>query len=220
MNHHLLRLLYEALTRIRLNPSLAAADVPDGWLVEHVEGEHRLPPGRALDLGCGAGRNSLYLARHGWDVTGIDFLGRAIEMARDKARFQAVGDAAKARFLQGDVTRLAELNLGEGYNLIVDSGCYYGLPAGRRDAFATGVTRVAAPGALLLMAGFTKIPGTGIGISEDDLRRFPGWEPRTSAVVPMEETMRHTRIPLPLKLAWRSGRLSIRRFELSRMADS
>lgn len=216
MNRHVLRVLYEVLSRIGLNPSLAAADVPDGWLVEHVEGEHPLPPGRALDLGCGAGRNTLYLARHGWDVIGIDMLGRAIEKAREKARSKGIGDAATARFVQGDATRLAELGLGDGYTLIVDSGCYYGLAANQRDAFATGVTRVAAPGALLLMAGFTKIPGIAIGISEDDLRRFPGWEMRTSAVIPMEEIMRHTPIPLLLKAAMRSGRLRIRRFELSR----
>jgi SAM-dependent methyltransferase len=214
MYSRVMRLLYEVLSRTGLNPSLAAADVPDGWLVEHVEGEHRLPPGRALDLGCGAGRNSLYLARHGWQVTGIDMLGPAI----DKARCKAVGDAATARFLRGDVTRLPELDLGEGYTLIIDSGCYYGLSSHQRDDFANGVTGVAASGALLLMAGFTRIPLTGIGISEDDLRRFPHWEVRATAVVPVTEISRHTHIPLPLKLAMRSGRLQIRRFELVRAA--
>ena len=215
MNRRILRLLYEALTLIGLNPALHAADLPDGWLVEHVEGEHRIPPGRALDLGCGAGRNTLYLARHGWDVTGIDMIGRAVEVARARA----VGDASKARFLQGDVTRLADLDLGSGYGLIVDSGCYYGLPEDQRDAFAAGVTEVAAAGALLLMAGFTSIPGFVPGISEEDLRRrFPGWELRASAEVPADEIMRHTRIPPPLKLAIRSGRLHILRFELIRAA--
>jgi len=53
----------------------------------------------------------------------------------------------------------------------VDSGGYYGLPENRRDAYAQGITRVAAPAAVLLMAGFTKIPGLIPGISEDDLRR-------------------------------------------------
>lgn len=220
MDRRVVRLLYEVLSRIGLNPSFAAADVPDTWLVQHVEGEHRLPPGRALDLGCGVGRNTLYLARRGWDAVGIDMLGRAVEKAREKARAEAVGRDAKARFLQGDVTRLGELNLGDGYTLIVDSGCFYGLSATQRDAYAAGVTRVAAPGALLLMAGFTTIPGTGIGISEDDLRRFPEWELRTGAQVPMAEISRHTRIPPPLKAAMRSGRLRIRRFELVRVPSN
>ena len=143
MNPRALRILYEVLSRIGLNPTLGVPDVPDGWVVEHIEGEHRLPPGRALDLGCGGGRNSLYLARHGWDVTGIDMLGPAVKKARSKA----VGDATKARFLQGDVTKLAELDIGDGYQLIIDSGCYYGLSANQRDGFAAGVTHVAAPGA-------------------------------------------------------------------------
>jgi SAM-dependent methyltransferase len=212
MHPRALRALYEVLSRIGLNPSLAAADVPDGWLVEHVEDEHRLTTGRALDLGCGAGRNSIYLARQGWEVTGIDMLGLAI----DKARSKAVGDA-KARFLQGDVTRLADLDIGDGYSLINDSGCYYGISNDQRDAYATGVTQVAAPGALLLMAGFSKIPGIIPGISEQDLRRrFPAWQLDISAVVPAEEIMRHTRVPLPLRVGLRSGRLNIRRFELSR----
>jgi SAM-dependent methyltransferase len=213
MNGRVVRLVYEVVTRLGFNPALKAADVPDGWLVDLIEGEDRLPPGRALDLGCGAGRNSTYLSRHGWDVIGIDMIAQAVQAARSKT----AGAGAKARFIQGDVSRLAELDLGDGYDLIVDSGCYYGLPENQRDAYAHGVTRVAAPAAVLLMAGFTKIPGLIPGISEDDLRRrFGGWEIRSSAIVPAEEIMRHTRIPPPLRIGMRSGRLKIRRFELSR----
>jgi SAM-dependent methyltransferase len=95
------RVVYEVLSRLELNPALTAADVPDERLVELAEGIHELPPGRALDLGCGAGRNNLYLARHGWNVIGIDMLGRAV----DAARSRAVCAAAPAQFLQGDVTR-------------------------------------------------------------------------------------------------------------------
>jgi SAM-dependent methyltransferase len=217
MNPRALRVLYEALSRIGLNPSLKAADVPDTWLVQFVEGPHRLEPGRVLDLGCGAGRNTRYFARHGWDAVGIDMVGRAI----DKARSQADDTGAKARFLQGDVTRLADLDIGDGFSLIVDSGCYYGLSSDQRDSYAAGVTRVAAPKALLVMAGFTKIPGIVDGISADDLRdHFGGWELRTSAQVPIDDLMRHTRIPLPLKAALRTGRLGIHRFELSKTAGS
>jgi SAM-dependent methyltransferase len=215
MNPRALRVLYETLSRIGLNPSLQAADVPDTWIVPFVEGPQRLEPGRALDLGCGAGRNSRYLVRHGWDAIGIDMLGSAI----DKARFRAVGTAAKARFLQGDVTRLADLDIGDGFSLIVDSGCYYGLSDDQRDNYAAGVTHVAAPRALLLMAGFTKIPGIIPGISEEDLRRrFSGWDLQTSATVPADDLARHTRIPFPLKAGLRTGRLVIRRFELTKTA--
>jgi SAM-dependent methyltransferase len=213
MNPRVLRFLYEALSRIGLNPSLNAADVPDTWLVQYVEGPDGLEPGRVLDLGCGAGRNTRYFASHGWDAVGIDMLGRAI----DKARSQAVGAAAKARFLQGDVTRLGELDIGDGFGLIIDSGCYYGLSGDQRDGYVAGVTRVAAPGAVLVMAGFTRIHGIIAGISEDDLRnRFGDWDLRTGAPVPIGDLMRHTRIPFPLKAALRTGRLHVQRFELTR----
>ncbi|MGH3968386.1 MAG: class I SAM-dependent methyltransferase, partial [Mycobacterium sp.] len=187
-----------------------ARDVPDTRLIELVEGPDRLAPGRALDLGCGAGRNTLYLARSGWEAIGIDMIVRAI----DKSRSRAVGAAASARFVLGDVSRLGDVDIGAGYRLINDSGCYYGLTDEQRDGFAAGVTRVAAPDVLLLMAGFTKIPGRP-GINEDDLRRrFTGWQIRTTALVPVEEIMRHTSIPLPMRAWMKRGRLQIRRFEL------
>jgi SAM-dependent methyltransferase len=213
MSTFVARVLYEVLSRTGLNPALKAADVPDARLVEVVEGPQRLKPGRALDLGCGMGRNSLYLARHGWEALGVDMIDRAI----DKARSKAVGAAAHARFLQGDVTRLADLDISDSYDLIIDSGCYKSLSDKQRDSYATGVTRVAAPGALLLIAGCTKLPGTGAGVSELDLRRrFIGWQLHTNALVPIEEIQRHTRIPFPLKAMLNSGRVQIRRFELSR----
>jgi SAM-dependent methyltransferase len=45
-----------------------------------------LPPGRALDLACGAGRNSLYLAACGYEVDAVDIAPFALEQARAKAR--------------------------------------------------------------------------------------------------------------------------------------
>ncbi|MBI2830315.1 MAG: class I SAM-dependent methyltransferase, partial [Chloroflexi bacterium] len=53
-------------------------------LVSLVEGG-RIKPCRAIDLGCGTGANAIYLAQHGFDVTGIDFSEAAIEKARARA---------------------------------------------------------------------------------------------------------------------------------------
>jgi SAM-dependent methyltransferase len=44
-----------------------------------------LPPGRALDLGAGEGRNAVWLAAQGWQVTAVDFSRVAIEWGRESA---------------------------------------------------------------------------------------------------------------------------------------
>jgi SAM-dependent methyltransferase len=151
--------------------------VPAPELVEVVEGPPAARPGRALDLGCGSGTNVVYLSQRGWDVTGVDLVAGAIELARGRAAAAAV----EPRLVRGDVTRLAELDLGRGFDLLFDLGCYHGIAAGRRDAYAAGATRLARPGALLLLYGFA--PGAWgrgpfrIGVTGSELRRrFPGWE--------------------------------------------
>ncbi|MBD3147741.1 class I SAM-dependent methyltransferase [Microbispora bryophytorum] len=139
------------------------------------EGDGALPPGRALELGCGTGTNAIYLARHGWEVVAVDLVGRAIEQAREKA--DAAGVAV--RLLHGDATRLDELDASGPYDLFFDLSCFCGIPPHRRDAYAAGLTGRAAPGARLLMFGY----GPGVlddkfsGVTADELRaRFAGWE--------------------------------------------
>ena len=63
------------------------SSVPDENLVELVTG---LTPGRAIDLGCGTGRNSLRLARIGWEVTGVDASSVGLEMAAERAAIEGV----------------------------------------------------------------------------------------------------------------------------------
>jgi SAM-dependent methyltransferase len=56
---------------------------------QFVEKELRpLPASRALDLGCGEGRNALWLAERGWDVTAVDFSAVAIEKGRNIERMR------------------------------------------------------------------------------------------------------------------------------------
>jgi len=55
---------------------------PNALLVSTVEGRK---PGRALDIGMGQGRNSVFLALKGWDVTGFDVSDKGLEVARKSA---------------------------------------------------------------------------------------------------------------------------------------
>jgi SAM-dependent methyltransferase len=143
-------------------------------LAEIIAGRDALPPTRALDLGSGVGTKSIFIATHGWRVTGVEAVPRAVAEARRRAAKAGV----KVDFRRGDVTRLPELNLEPGYSLIFDFGCYHGLNSGQRDAYVRGVETVAAPGARLLLMGFGKAsPPVTTPVTESDLTsRFgAGW---------------------------------------------
>jgi SAM-dependent methyltransferase len=166
-------LVYELMYLVGFKPW--DSGVPPPELTAVVEGPGALTPGRALDLGCGTGTNAIYLASRGWEVTAIDAVGRPLRAARRKAEAAGV----TPRFVHGDVTRLPELGVGGGHGLVLDLGCFHGVPAGRRDAYAAGVTPAAAPGATFLLFGFA--PGAmrigPLGVTADELRRrLPGWE--------------------------------------------
>ncbi|MGZ3679446.1 MAG: class I SAM-dependent methyltransferase [Ktedonobacterales bacterium] len=144
-------------------------------LVDAVEGNTALPPGHALDLGCGTGTNALYLARHGWHATGIDFAAPAIARAQDKLR--AAGDLiGSAHFLRGDVTRLDALPLDGPYTLLLDLGCFHNLEPADRTRYASGITHHAAPGALYLLYAFgPRIrKKRRVGATPDEVRTYFG----------------------------------------------
>ncbi len=147
-------------------------------LISVVEGPGRLTPGRGLDLGCGTGTNCLYMAQHGWEATGVDFVPRAIAQARRKAA--AAG--ASARFVVGDVTRLTDLGVGVGYELLLDLGCFHSIPDARRDAYIAGATEIAKQGATMLLFAMVRrgdprrIGPRGVARGEVAQRFASGWE--------------------------------------------
>jgi SAM-dependent methyltransferase len=150
--------------------------LPTADLVELVEAASA--PGRALDLGCGTGTDSIYLAQHGWDVTGVDMVPRALAIARRKAEAAGVSP----RLVEGDVTRLRDFGVGDGYALLLDFGCFHTLPPDRRDAYVESVSEVAAPGAMFLLYGFRRPPRLApmqAGLTAEEVNeRFSsrGWE--------------------------------------------
>jgi SAM-dependent methyltransferase len=165
-------LLYRVAYLVGFKPWDSGVTPPE--LVAVVEGEKALPPGRALDLGCGTGTNTIYLAHHGWDVTALDFTPRALAAARRKVAVVGV----RPRILEGDVTRLETLGIGDGYTLLFDLGCYHSIPDAGRDGYARGVTAAAAPGATLLMFGFAphQMRFGPAGFTRAELEdRFPEW---------------------------------------------
>jgi SAM-dependent methyltransferase len=112
---------------------------PDENLVSYVD-QGLIAPGRALDVGCGPGRNALYLASVGFQVDAVDLSAAAIDWARDRAR--EVG--AEVRFQCGDAFTAADL--AGPYDLVYDSGCFHHLAPHRRISYLALLDRALAPG--------------------------------------------------------------------------
>lgn len=151
------------------------------------------PFGRALDIGCGTGDHAVNLARRGWDVTGVDFVPRALLAARAKATEAGVN----VRFLHADVTAMAE-QTGGGYRFLLDVGCFHGLKPVRRPIYAQEVNAVSAPGATMLMLAFQpgRRPPVPLprGASREEIETtFMGW------TVVTDDAADTTGMPSPLK---------------------
>ncbi len=115
---------------------------PSGFLVAEVAG---LPPGRALDLACGAGRNAVWLARRGWRVTAVDFSDVALRAARELAATAGVA----VEWLEEDVARWAPPR--HAFDLVCV--LYLQLPAAERRVALAGAAAAVRPGGTLLVIG-------------------------------------------------------------------
>ena len=130
----------------------------------------RHPPGRALDLGCGTGTNVITLARHAWQVTGVDFARGAILKARSKARQAGVSVDLRV----GDVTRLGDFS--GPFDLILDIGCFHSLQSAGRKAYLTNLDRLLAQNGTFLLYMFFRHPeASGPGLEETDLETIPAY---------------------------------------------
>ena len=134
------------------------------------------PYGRALDIGCGTGDHAINLARRGWDVTGVDFVPRALDAARAKTEQAGV----RVRYVEADVTDMAT-QVGGNFALLLDVGCFHGLKPQQRPAYVQQVQTVSRPGSTLLMLAFQpgRRPPAPLprGASRQELEQaFPDWE--------------------------------------------
>jgi SAM-dependent methyltransferase len=111
---------------------------PNAFLVDVTKG---LKPGRSLDVGMGQGRNTIYLAQHGWDSVGFDPADRAVAAAQDEARKLGVK-------ITTHVARAEDFDWGVGqWDLIVLSY------VGARE-YVQQVQRALRPGGMLVLEAF------------------------------------------------------------------
>jgi SAM-dependent methyltransferase len=144
---------------------------PDPALVEFAR---ILRPGRALDLGCGPGRNAIWLAGRGWDVTGVDASRVALEQADRRAKAAAV----ELRLICVDLDQWSP-PVGS-FDLVVLANLHPE-PVRRRPMFSRAAAAV-APGGRLFVVGH-HLDDLGLDgpsspeqlFTEEDLRdAFPG----------------------------------------------
>ena len=144
-------------------------------LLDREESRRQPPYGQALDVGTGSGIWAIKLAKRGWQVTGIDIVGKALQRAHERVREAGVD----MRLIQGDVTELRATDVGTGFRLVLDTGTFHGLIAVEREAMGQEVSAVAAPDAtVLLLAWAPKRRGPlPRGVSRSEIEAaFPGWD--------------------------------------------
>ena len=128
----------ERWNRILTSPNATFNKAPNAFLADMVKG---LKPGRALDVGMGQGRNTIFLAQQGWEAVGFDPADRAIAVAQQQASRLGVKITTR-------VARAEDFDWGTAqWDLIVLS--YVG---GRE--YVSNVVRSLRPGGLVLIEGF------------------------------------------------------------------
>lgn len=125
---------------------------PRKMLVNLVE-KGIIKKGKVLDICCGAGTNTVYLAKKGFDVTGIDISSKAVEYAKDKAKQANV----KTRLMVQNFLKLPFED--EEFDFVFDMGCFHHVEVEDRSMFIKGVHRVLKKGGTYLLICFSSKNG-------------------------------------------------------------
>lgn len=116
---------------------------PNRFLVAEAEG---LTPGRALDLACGEGRNAVWMAEQGWQVTGVDFS----QVALDKAQRLAERRGVEVNWVCADLLEYAPPGV---FGLVIVF--YLQLAVKERHVIFSRAASTVAPGGTLLLVAHT-----------------------------------------------------------------
>ena len=112
-----------------------------------------LAPGTALDAGCGAGAEALWLARQGWQVTGADISPAALAFAAERAATR--GAAGRVNWVQADLSTWQPDTL---YDLVTTHYAHSALP---QLEFYDRIASWVAPAGTLLIVGHLHHDGGG-----------------------------------------------------------
>ena len=110
-----------------------------------IDGVESLPPGTALDLGCGEGGDAIWLAQHGWQVTAVDVSPTALKRAMDDAA--SAGIEARIDFQQHNLA----LTFPAGTFDLVSAQYFHSPIEFPRNRVLQAAAHAVAPGGLLLI---------------------------------------------------------------------
>lgn len=151
----------------RSKPCPFFVEWPDENLVEYFESTE-IKPGRVLELGCGHGRNAVFLASRGCRVDAVDFSAEAISWARERAQAASV----TVNFL---CCSIFDLRIEAGsYDMVYDCGCFHHLPPHRRKDYVDLLTAALKPSGAFGLVCFA--PEAGSGLTDQEV-----YEQRTLA---------------------------------------
>ena len=140
---------------------------PNQFLAAELDGT---PPGRALDLAAGEGRNSVWLAARGWRVTAVDFSRVGLDKGRKLSADHGIGDG-QVDWVVADLSEYTPAR--SAFDLVLIA--YLQVGAALRDQVLAGAAAALVPGGTLLvghdLANLTE--GTG-GPSSPDVLYTPG----------------------------------------------
>jgi cyclopropane fatty-acyl-phospholipid synthase-like methyltransferase len=132
----------------------------------------RRKPGKALDIGCGAGTDSVYLAKRGWDVTALDFMPKALEFTESRAKEAGVSVTP----VEADIT---EWVVPHQYDLVLDHGLLHNMDPQRYPAYRERIMAALADDAdFVLLHWHPRFPGQANGkmgprrVSREDILTF------------------------------------------------
>ena len=109
--------------------------------------EGKVKPGKALVLGCGTGTNAVFLAKKGFEVTGLEVAPTALNIAEAKAREAGV----KIRWIVADAANPPHM---EPFDFIFDRGCYHHVRWVNLDGYVAAISRLTKPGGQFLLLSF------------------------------------------------------------------